>query len=160
MDHAAYDLLDSTIRIDGRSRARKRSTSYPFDIRLREEIRGTASLQNPLESGEVRRTGGQSPPFYPPLHASKNSYRICYIGPGQWDDPISCTTSTWLARDEQRYSCLSYVSGDQKHTNTIRHNSHTKGVTHNMFVAMRCLRWHGICAIWIDALCIDHSTLR
>lgn len=149
--------LDSIIRVDGCFGARKPNSSYRFDVRLREEVPNAAAFHSPAGANEMRQAIDGPHLLYPPLDALEDSYRICYIEPGQWDDPICCTTATWRAKDEQRYPCLSYVCGDQNHTIEIRLNSHAKCVTHNLFVAMRRLRWHGVRAIWIDALCINQD---
>ncbi|KAM0702322.1 hypothetical protein Q7P35_011232 [Cladosporium inversicolor] len=146
--------LDSIIRVDGCFGAKKPGASYRFDVRLREEVPVAAALHSPPGTNEMRRGPHL---LYPPLEALEDSYRICYIEPGLWDDPICCTTATWRAKDGQRYSCLSYVCGDQNHTVEIRLNSHAKSVTHNLFVALRRLRCHGVRAIWIDALCINQA---
>ena len=149
--------LDNIIRINGHFGAKKASLSCLFGARLHDVVPITAGLHDQPESNGTCRAIDGPLLLYPPLDALEDSYRICHIEPGQWDDPINCTTSTRLAKDEQHYSCLSYVCGDQDNTRNILLNSHTKPVTHNLFVAMRRLRWHGVRTIWIDALCINQA---
>lgn len=142
---AAKIRLDGIFRIDSRFGAKKIGTSsHPFDTKLHEQVPVAAPLHYPPGSSEIRKAVDKSPPLYPPFDAFEDSYRICNIEPGRWDDPVCCTIATCFPTDEQRHSYLSYVFGDQDHTVEFHLNSRAERVTHNLFVEMRRLRWHGI----------------
>lgn len=95
-------------------------------------------------------------PLYTPLDSERAAFRLCFIEPGEWDDPVECRMTTRRIDDMDEYLCLSYAWGTENELATIQVNSHTKRVTRNLYSAMRRLRWHGYFgALWIDAICIN-----
>ncbi|RMY83831.1 hypothetical protein D0861_07247 [Hortaea werneckii] len=95
--------------------------------------------------------------LYSPLKTNE-AFRLLYIEPGEFDDPIRCGMSTRQASDRDEYMCLSYVWGNTSEAVTIHLNSYSKLVTRNLHCALQRLRSHGyLAALWIDALCINQD---
>ncbi|RMY71286.1 hypothetical protein D0863_05257 [Hortaea werneckii] len=95
--------------------------------------------------------------LYSPLKTNE-AFRLIYIEPGDFDDPIRCRMATRQASDRDEYMCLSYVWGNTSEAIMIHLNSCPKPVTRNLHSALQRLRSHGyLAALWIDALCINQD---
>ena len=95
--------------------------------------------------------------LYTPLKTNE-AFRLLYIEPGEFDDPVRCRMITRQASARDEYMCLSYVWGDTSEAVMINLNSYSKPVTRNLHSALQRLRSHGyLAALWIDALCINQD---
>ena len=97
---------------------------------------------------------------YKTLDPHKCQIRLLHILPGAWDDLISCELHVASLNDTPKYQSLSYVWGNPKITETILLHGYEFQVTANLHAALRRLRLpNDVKIIWIDALCIDQSSL-
>ncbi|KAI7321753.1 hypothetical protein KC340_g7303 [Hortaea werneckii] len=95
--------------------------------------------------------------LFTPLKTNE-AFRLLYIEPGEFDDPIRCRMATRQASHRDEYMCLSYVWGDTSEPVMIHLNSYPKLVTRNLYSALQRLRSHGyLAALWVDALCINQD---
>lgn len=95
------------------------------------------------------------------LQKDCKEFRILFLEPGKWDDPVSCRLLTFsLAGPYPPYETLSYVWEGEPGFNEIILDGHPHEVTKNLFFALRRLRLLTDIdrILWVDALCINQSS--
>ena len=71
-----------------------------------------------------------------------------------------CTLCVTQLGDSPTYMAVSYMWGDARITNTILVNGQTFSVRRNLWNLLEQLRRDGHqCRLWIDAICIDQTSL-
>lgn len=98
---------------------------------------------------------------YSPLSAFTHQIRLLELSPSEnHDDDIFCCLDVVGVQSSPtpNYEALSYVWGDPFPKFTITINGHSFKVCHNLYIALRYLRYRMIPrTLWIDALCINQS---
>jgi heterokaryon incompatibility protein (HET) len=97
---------------------------------------------------------------YQPLNPSQREIRLLSLLPGNFGDPIHCTTSVASLNDPPKYIALSYTWGNPKDTRTIHLDGFSIDITvnlHDAFQYGRSQSKSGLC--WADALCINQADM-
>ena len=100
---------------------------------------------------------------YEPLDRSKDAFRLLRLFPGAEDDLLDCQLfnakiSPWM----RRYVAGSYVWGSDANRKAIMVNNQRLDITANLYDflhAARLLSKDKPLIIWIDAICIDQSSI-
>ncbi|KAH6619018.1 heterokaryon incompatibility protein-domain-containing protein [Boeremia exigua] len=105
-----------------------------------------------------------------PLDLDTDQIRLLKVHYTKWDEPVRCSMhvvslEAFQQQDEYVYLALSYVWGDPEPTHTVYVDGLPLSVRSNLFDALRRLRlkfpyWPEHDLIWIDAMCIDQSSLE
>ncbi|KAF6807165.1 hypothetical protein CSOJ01_08353 [Colletotrichum sojae] len=100
-----------------------------------------------------------------PLDPCKKQTRLISIHPAQWEEEVKLDLFVANLSDEPKYRALSYVWGEPRpsSTYTVIVNDVTIPVTENLYLALRRIRGHADCAdtaLWVDALCINQSSVE
>ena len=99
---------------------------------------------------------------YEPLPLKGNWIRVLHLFPGKPLEQVSCTLSLAnLDALEQPYQAISYVWGDSIQHHHIRLNNFPFEVRSNLYhILCAFRRLDRTVTLWIDALCIDQSSLK
>jgi hypothetical protein len=111
---------------------------------------------------QTHRNASDSAPrasLYEPL-PSESSIRLITLHPGDFKDPIRCTLEVFDLPSAPAYEAISYVWGDPRQRRRIRCNGRRFLVADNLGDAIRNVRRKDEArVVWIDALCINQSSL-
>ncbi|KAL9611450.1 MAG: hypothetical protein Q9167_003887 [Letrouitia subvulpina] len=89
---------------------------------------------------------------YLPLNSKQRQIRLVTLEPGNWSDPICCTSEARSLDGNPTYDALSYVWGDANNRRPIQLDDSRFEVTENLWTALRRLRDPNIRRVlWIDA---------
>ena len=100
---------------------------------------------------------------YEPIDLEGPAFRLVQLLKGNNDD-IQCELfQAWLHQSEGviSYEAFSYTWGSVEKTDNIKVNGRIMGVTQNLYLALRHLRFEDKDRIlWIDAICIDQDNIK
>ncbi|KAF6825064.1 hypothetical protein CPLU01_10517 [Colletotrichum plurivorum] len=100
-----------------------------------------------------------------PLDPCKKQTRLIRIHPAEWEEKLKLDLFVANLSDEPKYRALSYVWGEPRPSSTYTAivNDAIVPVTENLYLAFRRVRGHAAfadTALWVDALCIDQSSVE
>ncbi|CAN9366844.1 unnamed protein product [Alternaria alternata] len=99
---------------------------------------------------------------YEPLDSDLKEIRVLEVAPGIGDELVECTMRRISLRHEfvPIYETISYCWGPPRPPSTIRLNGHLTPVPASSEAALRRMRLSGRPrTLWIDAVCIDQSSV-
>jgi hypothetical protein len=127
--------------------------------------RASAALLAPKEERLGTRTeyaprvAQQSMYIYRPL-LEVREFRLLYLLPGQFEETIQCTLAHKSLTELPHYFAVSYTWGAPELAREVEVDGITILVRENLFQLLRHLRQpHSSLVLWIDALCIDQSSI-
>jgi hypothetical protein len=95
---------------------------------------------------------------YLPLDRQNDEIRVLILEPGSDQDELYCTLETYQLNNCRTFEALSYAWGDPKAVEPIFVNGSHTLIAHNVYVALRHLRYtQSSRVLWIDALCINQT---
>jgi hypothetical protein len=100
-----------------------------------------------------------------PLDSTISAIRLLTLQPAQWNSPLQAEMQTASLTDHPLYDTLSYVWGQEKpqeYSQSIRINETDVAISHSLFDALQDVRLHNgnsPLTIWVDALCIDQTSI-
>ena len=100
--------------------------------------------------------------LYKPLHVARHEIRLLHIKPSsKLEEEPYCSLKTVSLDDNPRFEALSYTWGDPNLTRPIRLENREWHATINLEAGLRYLRSPSKdMVIWVDALCIDGSSVE
>ena len=103
-----------------------------------------------------------SPAQYEPLDPALKEIRVLEVAPASGDDIVECTMSPISLLDDPIpvYETISYSWGAPRAPSTIKLNGHLTSVPASSEAAIRRMRFSDRPrTLWIDAVCIDQSSV-
>ncbi|CAN9216570.1 unnamed protein product [Alternaria alternata] len=103
-----------------------------------------------------------SPAHYEPLDPTLKQIRVLEVAPGIGDEIVECTMKNISLRHRfvPIYETISYCWGTPRPPSTIKLNGHLTPVPTSSEAAIRRMRLSGRPrTLWIDAICIDQSSV-
>ena len=140
--------------------------SRPFDIptmssrQEHQEYRPRKRIRR--STNESPDTTARPPSHYEPLDPTLKEIRVLDVAPGVGGAMVECTMRRISLRHEfvPIYETISYCWGPPRPPSTIKLNRHLTSVPASSEAAIRRMRLSGRSrTLWIDAICIDQSSV-
>jgi Heterokaryon incompatibility protein (HET) len=129
-----------------------------FRAGSRKEIITEASMNRQLEAVDLHQNPTPRP--YGPLQLASDSIRLVHLLPGVETDLINCRTEEVTLSQVPQYFAISYTWGPPKETDIIALNGEPFSIRRNLWDLLQHFRLpHQSRTLWIDAICIDQSSI-